>query len=111
MNLKQTLVASLFVASTSVMAAGAQTGVVTLIEEPSEGYFLVTLSNAATGTRPGCATSANRFGVNATTTGGSKRYALILYAASLGKTVAFAGTNTCTVWSDTETIGVLTVNN
>ncbi|WP_082938881.1 hypothetical protein [Mitsuaria sp. 7] len=54
--------------------------------------------------QPACATESRRFVLNAATPAGKAQLAGLMIAYTQGKTVSVWGTNTCSVWGDTETI-------
>lgn len=108
--MKKSLILSLaLLFSFAAHAAGAVSGTVALMEKVP-GALLVTLSGTVSGTRPACATITTRFAINTTTIDGQTDAAQIRFASALGRTVSFAGTYTCSVWSDTETAATITVN-
>ncbi|MDH0863146.1 hypothetical protein [Mitsuaria sp. GD03876] len=53
---------------------------------------------------PACATESRRFALNGATPQGKTQLSGLLLAYSQGKTVNVYGTNSCSVWGDTETL-------
>lgn len=52
--------------------------------------------------KPACSTQANDWALSVNTEGGRAMYALLLSAASTGKTINVVGKNDCSVWADRE---------
>ncbi|KRA60252.1 hypothetical protein ASD79_08425 [Caulobacter sp. Root655] len=60
---------------------------------------------------PSCpaAVLPTRWAINVSTPAGQARLAVLLSAYSLGKKIDIAGTGTCTLWQDTETLGYFVI--
>lgn len=73
------------------------------------GQVIFSVTGARSGS-PSCATVTYRFAFDSTTPAGRSQLALLLTAYAMGKTVLVYGNNSCSVWSDTETMDFLQVN-
>lgn len=81
------------------------TGTITEIWAIGNGALLFNVTVSRT-TPPACsgAGSDHRFAIDASTTAGQALASSLLLAYSLGKQVFVAGTGSCTIWSDVETV-------
>jgi hypothetical protein len=102
---KQAALALLFmVAGSTASASIAYNGALSMPHFMSSGIVLVYTSGSRANP-PACgAGQANRFAFDATTPGGKIQLAGLLTAFATGKQVVIVGSDTCGVWSDTETV-------
>lgn len=99
-------------------AAGEQTGSV-LMEEgtymsssTSAGFtFFYLQGGGAKLNRPTCNTVNDRWVINLDWPGGKYQLAILMTAMASGRTVRVLGTGDCGVWSDTETVMDIRLNN
>jgi hypothetical protein len=96
--------------SFAALAVGTSTGTITAIYAMPSGVMMFTSSGSSSG-QPGCATSAGRFAIDTTTAAGKEQAASLMYAAAIGKTVAFTGLGTCAIWSDSEGLNYAIITN
>lgn len=91
--------------SAPAQASVADLGTINTVYGTSVGAVLF----STTGTRtapPSCQWAARpaRFAIDASTPAGQSAVAILLNAQARGKRVTVIGTDTCTIWGDTETV-------
>lgn len=86
--------------STSALAAGSSTGLVTglLANDPGRVMF----SAGVHINKPTCSIVGDQWAIDATTQGGRQMVNILTLAYALGKTVAVNGTGGCAAWGDRE---------
>ncbi|WP_038194734.1 hypothetical protein [Vibrio nigripulchritudo] len=89
----------------SSMAGNGGKGKITLIEFNANGVILFRHTGARTDV-PACVGNnfRNRWAIDAKTDAGKAQLSGILTAYSTGKDVTVIGTNSCSLWGDTETV-------
>jgi hypothetical protein len=98
------LIAAILVASAAASAGTAAEGTLAAPHFMSSGVIIVYTSGSRTGV-PACATpQPQRFAFDATTAAGKSQLAGMLTAFTAGKSVIMAGTGTCSVIGDSETL-------
>ena len=99
--MKTIVAATLILFSTTCMATTTSVGKISALEFMSDGT--VVIIPATTRTLPSCA-SQQRMILNATTTAGKIQLAGLLAAYTAGQQFVLVGTDTCTLWADSETL-------
>jgi len=85
-------------------------GKIEAINATNTGAELFTLKVSGRSAVPTCAANRpNRWAIDASTLAGQAAVTTLLWAADHGKGVWVTGTGTCSVWQDTETVALLTV--
>ena len=96
--------------SFGAFAGGTTTTTLSKVYTDATGYYAFYVSNPIAG-GPSCATQTGRFILDPSTAAGNRQLSLLFAAMTLGKTVNFYGTGTCSLAGDTETLNSFFVNN
>lgn len=102
----------LFGGQPALARGSADKGFVTRIDSSADNLVYVYVDGAITEVPPACATftaSAKRWVFNGSTTSGKIMLAKILAAASTKNKIKVYGGNSCSLMSNTETLGILEV--
>ena len=101
--------AAVAIAPTPASASTSQMGTASGFTSISNGALLFNHNGSRTAV-PACATSfAGRWAIDASTVAGQSMIAVMINAYNRGKQVYIAGTGTCSIWGDTETISYMVV--
>lgn len=102
--MKRIFVILMLVFSSNTIAGHADNGNIYNLHFMSNGVVVF----YSTGNRvnpPACATQANRFAINATTEGGKVQLSGLMTAQAQGKSITVIGNDSCSAYSDSETVG------
>ena len=94
---------AILIASTPASASTAQFGNITGLFAAGNGAVMF-YSDGSRDARPACATLTTRWAIDASTVAGQGEIAVMLNAYNRGKQLYVAGTGTCSIWGDTETV-------
>jgi hypothetical protein len=91
-------------------ASDASSGTITQPQATQNGAVIFMHSGTRTAP-PSCGAGyATRWAVDASTVQGQAQLSVLLTAYALRKSITIHGAGTCSIWGDTETVGILLVN-
>ena len=95
--------------ATPAIASTTGPGTITDVWGTSNGAVLFNMTGTRTAV-PACGTNnPQRFAIDASSVAGQAAVAVLLSAQARGKQIEVAGTGTCGIWGDTETVSVFWV--
>lgn len=97
------LLAGALMSSLPAEASTGYNGDIYYINQVTNGTVLFSLTGSRS-TPPACHTVDGRWAFDARTAEGQSRLAILMTAFSLHRKVSIAGTGTCDVWGDTESL-------
>lgn len=91
-------------------ASDASSGTITQPQATQNGAVIFVHSGTRTAA-PACGAGyATRWAVDASTLQGQAQLSVLLTAYALHKSITIHGAGTCSIWGDTETVGIILIN-
>jgi hypothetical protein len=110
MKFMKSIVAALFLTTSTVACAGSQTGTIAaLYVRAEDGLVYFVLNGPAIASGPACASHGYWILKDENSISGKRQYALLLAAQLSAKAITVNGFNTCTRWVDGEDVNQITL--